>query len=81
MFLNMPYKGMQMPNVTATSSRCFNLRTFKKVLFIIVSVNIHGKISVLGLLEMETYSFVLNCGIITLQSQFESSMKTIFSFL
>ena len=56
-FLKLPHKGIQTQNVTATNSKRFKLRTFKKVLFIIVTFNIHGRISVLGLWETETYSF------------------------
>ena len=44
-----------MQNVTSTNSKRFKFRTFKKVLFIIVSFNIHRRISVLGLWETETY--------------------------
>ena len=49
----------------------FTLRTFEKVLYIILSVNIHSRISVLGLREAEPTCFVLNCVIIMLQSQLQ----------
>ena len=40
-FLKLPHKGMQMQNVTAMDSKHFKLRTFKKIIFIILSF--HGR--------------------------------------
>ena len=63
------HKRIQMKNVSATNLKHFQLRTIKEVLFIIVSFNIHSRISVWACEKRKPTQFVLNCVIIILRSQ------------